>query len=107
MMACQATGEANRNGKGADGMTASHDDERSVVVFQSGDLFEVEAVAERLTRQGIHCAIEGRAASGVFPGVPRLDQMRVRVLESDEAQARRVVADWVEGRTEEEAEDDL
>ena len=73
--------------------------ERTVVIYRSGDQFEVEAIAQRIRDRGIECHVDGVHTAGVFAGFTALDgvtMMSVIVLESDAEEAFRIAEQWLE-----------
>ncbi|MCC6682960.1 MAG: DUF2007 domain-containing protein [Phycisphaeraceae bacterium] len=80
-------------------MSRDRQNDKSVVVYQSNDLFEVEAIAQQLRDHDIPCHVAGQQTSGAFMGWNTLDgvtMMSVIVLESDAEAAHQIARDWLD-----------
>jgi hypothetical protein len=82
--------------------------ERTVVVFSSSNLFEIQAIAEEVEEAGIACHIDGLELAGTFAGLNTLDGvtlMQLVVLESDAPKARAIADQWLQAAKELAADD--
>jgi len=75
-------------------MTDDRSKDRTVVLYRSSDLFEIEGIAQCIREAGIQCHVDGINTAGAFAGFTALDgvsMMSILVLESDAAAAERTV----------------
>ena len=85
-------------------MSPDRSQDRSVVLYRSSDLFEVEAIAQELRAAGITCKIEGKETSGVYP-LAGFTMMNVVVLESDARPAREIAEQWLKAGSVDDQDD--
>lgn len=69
--------------------------QRTVAVYTAHDEMDADLVKQLLHSCGIECVVQGRLASGVYPGfLGDLGRREVLVLEDDAADARELLAEW-------------